>query len=111
MNAIFNKDGYMELKDLPARLEAGTPNIEGVIGLSSAIDYINSIGIDKIHKYEHELREYLIDKLSQLDFISIYKKQLPLKSNKIVLGWTVRNYNEYKKYVKLCDNLICENIL
>ena len=74
MNAIFNKDGYMELKDLPARLEAGTPNIEGVIGLSSAIDYINSIGIDKIHKYEHELREYLIDKLSQLDFISIYNK-------------------------------------
>ena len=74
MNAVFNKDGYIELKDLPSRLEAGTPNIEGVIGLSSAIDYIDSIGIDKIHKYEHELREYLIDKLTKLDFISIYNK-------------------------------------
>ena len=74
MNAVFNRDGYMELKDLPARLEAGTPNIEGVIGLSSAIDYINGIGIDKICTYEHELRKYLINKLSQLDFISIYNK-------------------------------------
>jgi len=74
MNAVFNRDGYMELKDLPSRLEAGTPNIEGVIGLSSAIDYINSMGIDKINKYEHELREYLIHRLSGLDFISIYNK-------------------------------------
>ena len=46
MNAIFTRDGYLELKDLPARLEAGTPNIEGVLGLSACIDYINSIGID-----------------------------------------------------------------
>ena len=75
MNAIFNRDGYMELKDLPSRLEAGTPNIEGVIGLSSAIDYINNIGIDNICKYEHELRDYLMNKLSQLDFISIYNKE------------------------------------
>ena len=74
MNALFNRDGYMELKDLPSRLESGTPNIEGVIGFSKAIDYINSIGIDNIYKYEHELREYLMDKLSKLDFISIYNK-------------------------------------
>ena len=74
MNAIFTRDGYMELKDLPSRLEAGTPNIEGVIGLSSAIDYINNIGIENICKYEHELRDYLMDRLLELDFISIYNK-------------------------------------
>lgn len=74
MNAIFTRDGYIELKDLPSRLEAGTPNIEGVMGLSSAIDYINSIGIDKINKYEHELRDYLISKLEELDFITVYNK-------------------------------------
>ena len=60
MNAIFNKDGYVELKDLPDKLEAGTPNIEGVLGLSACINYINSIGINKINKYEHELRDYLV---------------------------------------------------
>ncbi len=74
MNAIFNKDGYVELKDLPDRLEAGTPNIEGVLGLSASIEYIKNIGIDKINKYEKELRKYLIDKLSELDFITIYNK-------------------------------------
>lgn len=74
MNAIFKRDGYMELKDLPSRLEAGTPNIEGVMGLSACIDYINSIGIDKISKYEHELRDYLLSRLKELDFISIYNE-------------------------------------
>ena len=72
MNAIFTKDGYMELKDLPSRLEAGTPNIEGVIGLNACIDYINNIGIDKICKYEHELRDYLVSKLKDLDYIELY---------------------------------------
>ena len=74
MNAIFNKEGYVELKDLPDKLEAGTPNIEGVLGLSACINYINSIGINKISKYEHELRDYLVSKLSELDFIKIYNK-------------------------------------
>ena len=74
MNSIFNKDGYVELKDLPDKLEAGTPNIEGVLGLSACINYINSIGINKINKYEHELRDYLVSKLSELDFIKIYNK-------------------------------------
>ena len=74
MNAIFNKDGYIELKDLPDRLEAGTPNIEGVIGLNASIEYINNVGLDKINKYEHELRDYLIKKLSELDFIELYNR-------------------------------------
>ena len=74
MNAIFTRDGYMELKDLPSRLEAGTPNIEGVMGLSACIDYINNIGIDKICKYEHNLRDYLVSKLKELDFITIYNE-------------------------------------
>ena len=37
MNAIFTKDGYVELREIPTRLEGGTPNIEGVLGLSAAI--------------------------------------------------------------------------
>ena len=47
----------------------------------------------------------------KIDFISVYKKQLPFKINKLVLGWTIRNIKEYEKYKTLCDNLICENIL
>ena len=74
MNAIFNKDGYVELKDLPDKLEAGTPNIEGVLGLCEAIKYVSNIGIDAISKYEKELRKYLIDELNKLDFVTIYNK-------------------------------------
>ena len=74
MNAVFTKDGYYELREIPTRLEAGTPNIEGVIALGVAIDYISDIGIDNIYKYEHNLRKYLIDKLTKLDFITIYNK-------------------------------------
>jgi len=49
--------------------------------------------------------------IKKIDFISVYKKQLPFKSKKLTLGWTIRKQSEYEKYIKLCDNLICENIL
>ena len=76
MNAMFTKDGYVELREIPTRLEGGTPNIEGVLGLSAAIDYLNNIGMDKINKYERGLRKYLINELSKLDFITIYNKDV-----------------------------------
>ena len=71
MHARFNKDGEMLLKDTPVKFEAGTPNIEGVIGTGAAIQYLLSIGLDNIHEYEKELRAYAIEKLSQLDNIEI----------------------------------------
>lgn len=74
MNAMFTKEGYVELREIPSRLEGGTPNIEGVIGLGEAITYIESIGLDKINEYEKKLRKYLIDRLNELDFIVVYNK-------------------------------------
>ena len=44
--------------DIPARFEAGTPNIAGVIGLGAAIDYVNSVGLEAIGTWEGELLEY-----------------------------------------------------
>ena len=76
MNAIFTKDGYVELREIPTRLEGGTPNIEGVLGLSAAIKYLNNIGMDKINKYEKDLRRYLINELNKLDFIEVYNKDV-----------------------------------
>ena len=74
MNATFTTNGYLELREIPVRLEAGTPNIAGVIGLGAAIDYVNNIGIDNIKEYEHMLKRYLVSKLKQLDFIEIYNE-------------------------------------
>ncbi|MDR0264062.1 MAG: cysteine desulfurase [Sphingobacterium sp.] len=59
----FEKTTYNEL---PFKFEAGTPNIEAGICLNEAIDYINSIGLDNIEAYEHELLQYATEKLSEI---------------------------------------------
>ena len=71
MNESFDNPNEVYLKELPARLEAGTRNIAGVIGFGEAIKYLNKIGMDTIHKYELNLRQYLIDKLIPLKHIDI----------------------------------------
>lgn len=71
MNESFDTVDTIVLKDIPTRLEAGTPNISGVIGFGETIKYLNSIGMDKIEKREKELRKYLIDKLIQIPHIDI----------------------------------------
>ena len=71
MNESFDTVDTMYYKELPTRLEAGTPNIAGVIRLGEAIRYINKIGIDKIHERELHLRDYLIEKLIPLSHIDI----------------------------------------
>ena len=71
MNESFDTVNDVYLKSLPTRLEAGTPNIEGGLGLGEAINYLNSIGMDKIHEYEMALRKYLIEKLIGIKHIDI----------------------------------------
>ena len=74
MNAFFESTGEVEYKPLPERLEAGTQNIAGVIGMGAAIDYINKIGIDKIHNHELELKRYAVSKLENIPNLKIYNK-------------------------------------
>ena len=57
---------------LPNKFEAGTQNVEGVIGLGAAIDYINSIGIENIKKAEKEVVTYARQELSKLDYLTLY---------------------------------------
>ncbi len=71
MNESFDDVNSVILKDLPTRLEAGTPNIAGVIGLGEAIRYINKVGIQNIHERELHLRNYLIERLVSIPHIDI----------------------------------------
>lgn len=64
----FKKTIY---KDLPYKFEAGTPNIEGVVGLGAAIHYLEKIGWDKIGKIEEELLEYATIKLRGIRSLKI----------------------------------------
>ena len=65
----FEKTTYA---GLPHKFEAGTPNICGGIAFGVAIDYMNSIGIDKIAAYENELLAYGTEKLLEIEGLKIY---------------------------------------
>jgi cysteine desulfurase/selenocysteine lyase len=58
--------------DLPYKFEAGTPNIADVIGFGAAIDYLTKLGMDKVREHEIELTNYAIEKLSNVNGLTIY---------------------------------------
>uniref|UniRef100_UPI0040484D87 aminotransferase class V-fold PLP-dependent enzyme n=1 Tax=Roseivirga sp. TaxID=1964215 RepID=UPI0040484D87 len=57
--------------DLPAKHEAGTPNIAGAIGLGAAIDFVESIGVEQIAKYNAELRTYAVQLINQIEGVNL----------------------------------------
>lgn len=68
LSVSFEKTTFNQL---PWKFEAGTPHIAGAIGLATAIDYLEKIGMDRIAAYEHELLEYATERLSQLPGLHI----------------------------------------
>ena len=75
MNESFDSEKEIFLKDIPHRLEAGTQNIAGIIGLGAAVDYLNNIGMDNIAIYEQKLKAYLVERLMQLEHITIVNEE------------------------------------
>lgn len=84
----FEKTTFNEL---PFRMEAGTPNIEGVIGLGKALEYIQSIGIQKIKDYECTLTAYAEKKLKGIEGLKIYGDQTKIS----VLSFNLENTHHY----------------
>ena len=74
MNVTFKNDMTYIPLEAPAKFEAGTLNIAGIIGFKAAVDFINSIGIDNIEKHEKELFDYAIRRLESIKDIIIYNK-------------------------------------
>ena len=64
---------------LPNKFEAGTQNVEGVVGLGAAIDYIENLGYDKIQEIEDDVISYAREELSKLDYLELY--MTPNKEN------------------------------
>ena len=85
MNESFDNADEIYLKELPTRLEAGTPNIAGVIGLGEAIKYLDSIGMERIAEYEKNLRKYAINRLIDIPYIDI----LNLESDSGIISFNV----------------------
>ena len=74
MNYTFEFDGERTYNEMPYLLEAGTPNIAGVIGFGATINYLNKIGMKNIEDYEKALRKYAIEKLKEVPKIQIYNE-------------------------------------
>ncbi|MCH7830694.1 MAG: cysteine desulfurase [Proteobacteria bacterium] len=62
-NTVYN--------ELPYKFEAGTPNIAGVIGLGAAVDYLQSLGMEKISAHEKHLHDYMVNKLESVDGVRL----------------------------------------
>ncbi|EGG31361.1 MULTISPECIES: cysteine desulfurase [Paenibacillus] len=59
-------------KELPWKFEGGTPIIAGAVGLGAAIDFLEEIGMDAIERHEAQLANYAMDRISEIEGISIY---------------------------------------
>jgi cysteine desulfurase/selenocysteine lyase len=59
-------------KDLPERFEAGTPNIAGAIGLTAAVDYLESVGMDAVHRHEQELLSYALEQAAEHPDVTVF---------------------------------------
>ena len=74
MNEAYNEN-KLKLVDIPYRFEAGTLNLSAIVGFSETINYLNSIGMDKIERYVKYLRNYLIKELDSIPYIEVYNKE------------------------------------
>ncbi|WP_334073887.1 MULTISPECIES: cysteine desulfurase [Paenibacillus] len=59
-------------KELPWKFEGGTPIIAGAVGLAAAIDFLEGIGLDEIHRHETRLAAYAIERLSEIEGVTLY---------------------------------------
>lgn len=85
----FDKTTFNEL---PHKFEAGTPHIAGAISLGIAIDYLQKIGIETIHLYEHELLLYANSLAAQMDDLRIIGNAIHKSS---ILSFTLSNIHAH----------------
>jgi len=58
--------------DLPYKFEAGTQNVEGAVGLRAAVEYLESLGMEKVRQHEEDIVGYAMEKMSAVPGITIY---------------------------------------
>lgn len=65
-------DDHATYNEIPHRFEAGTPNVEGAVGLAAAIDYLEAIGLERIAEHEMALAHAAIERLSEVEGVTVY---------------------------------------
>jgi len=105
MNSFFEEDNSYELKGIPTKFEAGTPPIAEVIGLGEAIQYLEKIGIEKIHEHEVNLKKYFLQKIQDISNVIVYNKKadsgiVALNIDRVFSQDTSVYLNHYHIYVR-----------
>jgi len=91
---------------LPQKYEAGTQNVGAAIGLSKAIDYMESIGYDTIQSIEKDLRDYAVQELKKLDFIELYLTP-NLENHSSVISFNIKGVHPHDVASILDMNGVC----
>ena len=91
--------------DVPARFEAGTPAIAEAVGLGTAVDYLQAIGMDRIHAYELELARYALDRLAGVRNVKVFGP--PLGHRTGVISLTVGDIHAHDLATILDSEGIC----
>ena len=91
---------------LPNKFEAGTQNVEGVIGLGAAIDYIEELGYNNIQKIEKEVVEYARVELSKLDYLDLYLTKTK-ENHSGVISFNIKGVHPHDVASILDSNGVC----
>lgn len=95
MGGEMIRDVYIDhttFNDLPFKFEAGTPNVEGVMGLGSAIDYLDGLGMRNIAAYEEYLLHHATKKMSVIEGLKIVGRA---KEKASVISFLVGDIHPY----------------
>lgn len=93
-------DSKTEFWEIPLKLEAGTPNIAGVIGTGASIDFMQKIGMDVIHNHTQNLLGIIIKELRERK-IPIICNELPLEQRGGLVSFTIPGQHSYDVSVAL----------
>ena len=103
-----NSMNFLQPDFLPDKLESGTPNIVGIIGLSSGIDFVESKGIENIYNHEMRLIKCLYNNLQINRNIKIYTDLSDFKKNYVpILALNIKNIPSDKAAELLSEQDIC----
>ncbi len=80
--------------EIPSKFETGTRNLEGVVGLGAAIDYLKTIGIEEVENYEKELTDYTLARLFEIKGLNLFGKWVS-KGRTGVFSFTLGNIHPH----------------
>ena len=100
-------DDHSTYNKIPHKFEAGTPNVEGAVGLAAAIDYLARLGPDRIAEHEQALARAAIERLAQIEGVTVYGPRGPRDHRAGVVSFTYGDIHPHDIATILDQDGIC----